>query len=216
MAEERTIIVLALHRTGSSLVAGMLDRLGVDMGATGDVTAPDNPKGYYEDWDLVTINDRILELAGGNWYSPPPLEAIDQAGRRPEIRTALADWLAFRRKNGPWGFKDPRVCLTLPLFFNRLPNPLLICTHRNHLAMAGSLETRNQIPIELGLGLGLQYDLRRLGLLKAWPEVPRLHLSYEALIEDGPAGLNRLAEFVGLPPTKDALAFIDPTLRRHR
>src|SRR6056297_3209798 len=71
----KTIIILGMHKTRTSPLAGALVRLGVDMGRTikqeskrDDIS---NPLGHYEDWDFQKLNKQILKKAHGDWKNPP-------------------------------------------------------------------------------------------------------------------------------------------------
>jgi len=107
------VIVFGMHRAGTSLVANILDKVGVSMGDK--FLSPDglNPNGYYEDEDFLWINKGILEHAGGVWYSPPSVENIKETGVkfREAIHTTVEKKKAKAGKN-LWGWKDPRMCLT--------------------------------------------------------------------------------------------------------
>src|SRR5215218_4112214 len=56
------VCVLGMHRSGTSLVAGILRQLGVDLGPDDELLPPDpnNRSGYFELAELVHINDEIL------------------------------------------------------------------------------------------------------------------------------------------------------------
>src|SRR5919106_6018808 len=71
----RGICVLGMHRSGTSLVAGVLRLLGVDLGSDEEFLPPDsnNQSGYFELADLVEINDEILAHYGGTWDELPEL-----------------------------------------------------------------------------------------------------------------------------------------------
>ncbi|MFH1135089.1 MAG: hypothetical protein V1816_03285 [Pseudomonadota bacterium] len=207
------VIVLGMHRSGSSLAAGILHNLGIDMGPKDDASF-DNPRGFFEDRAFTMTNDFILREAGGAWDSPPSLDSILAAGRDPRIKRQIEAVLEARRRKGQWGFKDPRTILTLPLYFDRLEDPAFVCTHRNLLALSASLEKRNDIPLERALGLALIYEKRRLALLSKYDQAPKVHISYEALLADR-REVDRLALFVNRPATPEALALVDPVLRHH-
>ena len=207
------IVVLGMHRSGSSLTAGILNHMGVDMGAKDDASY-DNPKGFFEDRAFTMTNDFILKEAGGSWDSPPSLDSILAAGRDPKIKRQIDVVLEARKVKDTWGFKDPRTILTLPLYMDSLDDPVFISTHRNLLALAASLEKRNGIPLERALGLALIYERRRLTLLSKYDKIPNIHISYEALLKDR-TEVDRLADFLGRETTPEVLSLIDPGLRHH-
>ena len=55
-----SVIVAGMHRSGTSLTAGLLARLGIDMGR--DLVPADraNPRGYFEDVELVRFHQRMF------------------------------------------------------------------------------------------------------------------------------------------------------------
>jgi len=103
--QSRCIVVLSVPRSGSSCVAGLLHRLGVDMG-TGHLQPPDalNPRGYYEDCRWKRINNAIV----GRRYE------VKEIARIGEPYTRQYQALIQQRSKLPvWGFKDPRACFIL-------------------------------------------------------------------------------------------------------
>src|SRR3954469_636656 len=69
------VIVLGMHRSGTSLCSHVLSALGVDMtdkvaGPGHAHPAPDNPKGHWERWEIVDLHDRILGLFNRGYYVP--------------------------------------------------------------------------------------------------------------------------------------------------
>ncbi len=208
------VIVLGMHRSGTSLTAGMLHNMGVNMGPNCDWTGPDNPRGYYEDIAFIRTNEYILKLAGGTWYNPPTARSIAGLEDREVLNRQIKKLVDARKGNGPWGWKDPRTVLTAPLYMKYLDNPVCVCTHRNPLSIANSLRKRDDIPIEYGLKLTLSYEGRLLSFLSAYENVPRIHISYEGLMNNGQQ-LKMLADFIGLTITDEAGSFIDRTLQHH-
>ena len=107
------IIILGMHRSGTSLVAGMLHKMGVSMGSSFLSSDKFNPLGYFEDLDFLGINKGILENAGGSWKKPPTID--DMLGKSKKFRNIIHETIhkkqsiAGKRK---WGWKDPRNCLT--------------------------------------------------------------------------------------------------------
>ena len=75
MVGKKNIVVLGMHRSGTSMFAEIISRLGFYTGETEELLEPqeDNPKGFWERRDVVQLNDLILEEAGGSWFNPPIL-----------------------------------------------------------------------------------------------------------------------------------------------
>ena len=136
------IVVLGMHRSGTSLVAGILYRLGVNMGSA--FRAPDrhNTGGYYEDLDFRDINKVIINRAGGRWFNPPNVEDVS------EVTTHYASRIEklVSSRSGTWGFKDPRTAFTIHALEKHLPDDLrFIRVSRNSLDITSSLANRATI-----------------------------------------------------------------------
>ena len=54
------IIVLGMHRSGTSALARVLNLLGVDLGTNLLPAAEDNETGFWEHRDLVLVNEEVL------------------------------------------------------------------------------------------------------------------------------------------------------------
>ena len=94
----KIIIVLGCHRSGTSMIAGVLSKMGVFVGDDLIMdTMPENPKGYYEDREAVAINADLLEESDGGWDSLPTTESIlETAENIPEFGQRMADFIAKR------------------------------------------------------------------------------------------------------------------------
>ena len=138
----KTVVVLGMHRSGTSAVAGMLHKLGVNMGD--NLYPPDhgNPQGHFEDIGFMEANTAILRAAGGEWHNPPSDFQIKVFGAREVGR--IIDLINERRShNRVWGFKDPRTCITLPLYLPHLADAFFIVLHRCCKDVAASLHARD-------------------------------------------------------------------------
>lgn len=120
------VIVLGPHRSGSSLVAGALHSLGVKLGNRYIQPNEDNPKGFFEDEDIVRLNDRLLRSMHLSWdsfgfiweqdFSSPRLKPYHDAA------VAMVKERFSQSKNA--GLKDPRFCILLPFWKNVIAEAL--------------------------------------------------------------------------------------------
>lgn len=62
-----TVIILGMHRSGTSIIAGVLHTLGVYMGNKFIGAHWSNLLGHFENIEFVRLNDKILKNAGGSW-----------------------------------------------------------------------------------------------------------------------------------------------------
>jgi hypothetical protein len=209
IADQVVVCVLGMHRSGTSLVSRMLNLLGVHLGSE-DRLLPgctSNPKGHWEHAAFVELNDQILSRYGGSWNEPPSLPRHWQNGRditelRENARQFVIAQFAAERL---WGWKDPRTCLTLPLWQELIgPMRYVVCV-RNPRSVAASLARRDGMGDEQADRLWLAYAQASIaGTLGC----SRLFVFYEDLIEDWLPQLRRMAAFVGHPERAD-----DPRVR---
>jgi hypothetical protein len=226
MAQGRAapICVTGMHRSGTSLVARLLDLLGADLGSPAQMVLPDpgNPTGFWEHAGFVLINNEILRRFGGSWDEPPRwetgwetspiLDDLLEQGRH-----MIAHDFAGRAR---WAWKDPRASLTLPFWQRLLPEQDYVVCFRSPLEVARSLRQRDGLPLEAGFRLWTTYTR---GALASTAGHTRVLVAYEDLLRDWPGELDRVARAVGLagpsevPGARPAIeAFLDEGLRHHR
>jgi len=162
----KTLIVLGMHRSITSLVAkGLAD----NKVYVGDKLMPPNggnPKGYWEDVDFVRMNNRLLALAGGTWRDIPSEGKINSLKKKHgyEIEDLIrkkeerVKEIFFRENERIWGWKDPRTVLTINLYLPYLTNPHFIICFRDPLDVAKSLNRTEKIPIYEGVNLWREYN----------------------------------------------------------
>ncbi len=154
------VVVLGMHRSGTSAVSRILNLLGADLGPEEDLlTEYDNPAGHWESKALVACNDRILAAFGRSWDFPPwnapGWEYSDRASRLlPELTEAFRD--VYR--TSPWVWKDPRTCLTFPLWRRVIgAEATVVIVLRDPGAVVGSIKRRDGIPSLYAAGLWHHY-----------------------------------------------------------
>ena len=160
----RPLIIIGMHRSGTSLVSGMLSLLGVYLDqncpqrdAGGRVILPDEKmrrEGYGEAQAFRRLNERILMTAGADWMRIEPfLKRRDERAfrKRSLLRMQTASFTSL--KSGylgcsgsgdvnAWGWKDPRNSLTLPYWLALFPNARVLHVRRDPDATVGSLVRR--------------------------------------------------------------------------
>lgn len=234
----RAVVVLGMHRGGTSAVAGQLHRLGVDFGPRLMPANADNPSGYYEHNDVVNLHDRFLLRLDATWdalfppvYDPARWDALAPAPGLPTYREEL---LALLRRDfpagaptlAPWGLKDPRLCLLLPwwepLWATLGSEPFFVIVLRHPAAVAASLHRRDGFSSEKSHLLWLQHLLRAERDTRGRP---RCFVDYDNFLTDWRGSLRPVEVALGdeAPWSRTpALAapgqapFLDPVLRHHQ
>ena len=202
---DRCLIVLGMHRSGTSCLTGTIEQWGVNLGEV-FTENPHNRKGNRESAEVQALNNDVLATNCGAWNAPPAVASWDdmQRQRRDTVLLALKassrDW---------WGFKDPRVVFTLPFWLEAIAEPAFIGTYRHPYRVACSLHQRDRMPLEAGYALWLAYNTRLL----AWQDqfgfdLVDFDVDDDVYNEEVSVRLKR----IGLaPPTGET--FFDPALR---
>jgi GT2 family glycosyltransferase len=214
------VAIVGMHRSGTSMVARLLEACGLYLGEERDLMppAPDNPEGFGENVRFVELNEEILTALGGGWDRPPELGSGWELGERVSGLTSRAELLAqeFVGRE-PWGWKDPRNSLTLPLWSRVADSLAVVACVRNPLEVALSLRRRNGISVALGLSLWAEHYERILATTVA---ESRILTHYDAYFGSARRELRRVADFVGLPVEAAALeravGVAVPWLRHYR
>lgn len=163
-------VVTGVHRSGTSCVAGLLSKCGFNIGLTKNLLNEnkpyfDNQKGYFENINVVFINDTILKAAGGSWFNLPLPEVINSKGEI--VKNHIINFSQTFKGNI---IKDPRFCLTLNLWKKYCPSirSVVIC-FRHPLSVAQSLKKRDNFPLETGLNLWYEYNVRLIDNIEHLP-----------------------------------------------
>lgn len=226
-AERHAVIVLPMHRSGSSALSRMLSLLGCDLPKTLMVGNETNPTGHWESTVVRALNDDILSSGGSKWQDW--LAFNSNWYKTPKPREFQARALeALTKEFGSsslFVFKDPRVCRIFPFWRDVFAaagiEPKIVLTVRHPQEVAASLERRKDkgIPALVGLLLWLRYMLDAEADTRG---MTRAVASYDMLLQD-PVGLaETLQARLGLfwPSLSESQAdvirgFMDPSLRHH-
>ncbi|KAA6187849.1 glycosyltransferase [Thiohalocapsa marina] len=197
---DELVIVLGMHRSGTSRVAGLVHALGF---ALPDAVLPahreDNPGGYFEPEPVMALHTAFLRAIGSYWQDPGGLPAGAFEGEAAEqARGAIGDWLGRQaQRQKTLLLKDPRLCRLLPLWRDALEATArrvrVVRVVRSPDDVYRSLWRRTRHPVMGGAGIedALHSDLlwwrhNHEAMLNA-AGLPTLALDY-ALVQQDPAG----------------------------
>jgi glycosyltransferase involved in cell wall biosynthesis len=223
----RAVLVLGMHRSGTSALARALHALGLGLPGKLLPPAPDNPAGYFESRDLARLDERILNAAGTSWHDPAPI---------PKGWFDSADALAFREpaetfinkafaSSSTVVLKEPRLCRLLPFWRARLAEMNVsiasVLILRDPREVARSLQVRVLSPDTRPAGIlsiARAHWLWLRYVLEAEKEsrgLPRTVLTYEMLLDDGAGRLAGIARALDLDYQVEATTgALDPGLKR--
>jgi hypothetical protein len=143
------IIVAGFHRSGTSSVAQLLHAAGLFVGDDLVGRLPYNPYGHYEDRQVLRIHDQILRENGLNWQTTEELIPAVSPSQWRAMESLVA---RRRREHRLWGFKDPRVCLFLPLWKHLMPSAKVLISFRAVADAAWSLSRRHALELFIASG----------------------------------------------------------------
>ena len=152
-------LILGMHNSGTSLLGGLLHAAGIPMGdkLLMKNTIPEHlrPKyDYYEDKDIVRLQDFTLKALGRHWSSYKgsyPISSEDSFIKN-DFRKKLAILVKKRlKKNNLWAVKDPRICIFLEDWIKVLNsykiNIKIIIVYRDPLTNINSFSDKGKVPL---------------------------------------------------------------------
>lgn len=200
-------LVVGMHGSGTTVLAEILDRFGLFLG----VDSAHCENSFFRE----EVAEAIVLRREDRWASLPLPSLEDVMACEPEARARIErEWLARYRAlgydgAGPWGFKDPRSCVLLPLYLAIFPGARVLHIVRDPDDVAASLSRRRK------RGVGVRRDpIRWRELAEAYVarvrwcaerhSNPYLELGYEELCRDPGRVMRRAFGFAGLPFSDEA------------
>ena len=149
---QQLIIVLGMHRSGTSALSGMLHYLGVDFGEQLMTPVKSiNDKGFFEHIGINRIHDAILKTLKYHWSDLRPLP--EGWWKTPRIEAHKEELKKLITKefgdSALWGMKDPRACRLLPIWLEIIDEmnlePFFLICMRHPDEVARSLYQRDKM-----------------------------------------------------------------------
>ncbi|MDA8176908.1 hypothetical protein, partial [Acidithiobacillus sp.] len=200
--QKQLLVVLGMHRSGTSAITRGLQVLGASPGDAIMPTAPENPKGFWEDLDIVRINESILTAYKSTWDH---VGLLDLKGQSPALAALQNDAQAMLTQKlsqiDCFAIKDPRLPRLLPFW-----QPIFVT---NNLSVAYVIALRNPLSVADSLARRNGFDRVKSTLL--WQEhllaavhhtqgQRRVIVDYDRLLDDPNATLRRIAAQLGIGP----------------
>ena len=192
------LIIVGMHRSGTSALAGAIHRLGVTFGS--DIVAPqeDNVRGYYEHRGILGLHENLLAAQGSSWDDIAARDWSDDhetpatASFRRDLGRLLADEFGSASL---WAVKDPRLCHLLPawrpVLSEKNVTPHVVIAHRAAAEVAASLAKRNGFSPEKSNALWVRHIL---AAERSTRGLARSFVDFSSLLEQPIEELERLAE----------------------
>ncbi|MBL4595201.1 MAG: hypothetical protein JKX99_01355 [Robiginitomaculum sp.] len=136
MTRPTPILVLGMHRSGTSCLTGCLEEAGLFLGEV-NTQADFNKKGNRENVKIMTLHDDVLAQFGATWNQPPTTRIHWSKSDLDKLARIIDQYPT----NIVWGSKDPRTLLLLSGWLE-LTHPKFIGTFRHPVEVANSLTRR--------------------------------------------------------------------------
>jgi hypothetical protein len=224
MQRRPIVLVLGMHRSGTSLCSHILSALGVDMADDIGVNLG-NDRGHWERWEIVEFHDRILTLFnrdyGGRFHDFALPVAWWADPRVAQIRHEIVGFLEQRMADGYFGFKDPRTVRLMPVWhqiFNELKlAPRIVLCLRNPVQIARSLHARENLDPANG---EYRWLVHMIDFFRYSSKYDFCTIEYEEWFRDPAVNIEKLQGFLDLPWQQSEAdlglvlsGIVDPALR---
>jgi hypothetical protein len=199
--KSQLIVVLGMHRSGTSVITKSLELLGVGLGSDLHPAGLDNPKGFWEDKECISINENLLHHLGSAYdrldFAWREI-VFDETVTKLKLKAVQLILLRLSENNNIWGFKDPRTCRLMAFWkevFREVDCDVsYIIQIRNPASVAASLETRNGIDKRKSYYLWLQHVLPSLLFTQ---NSSRIVVDYDDFLVSPYSQLTRISEKLG-------------------
>ncbi len=193
------VIILGMHRSGTSVLGGLVNKMGLNTGGPLIGPAEDNAKGFFERLDVVLQNDALMKKQGVhyafNTYKFDALAALkdiltDEGSLFKEGERGLA--FLNNPQNSPWMLKDPRLCVTLRAWLPLLNAlPAVLYSYRHPLDVARSMNKREFEQFKVSKGLRMWYVYNRRAIQQSH-DLCRVTTSHRAVMQQPQVEFDRI------------------------
>ena len=135
------LVLTGMHRSGTSLLASIMQHAGVAIGDRLLGATATNERGHFEDLDFLDWHEAVLADNGRTWYDVDPGDHLEVSEAR---RLAAERLIGQRSQLQQWGWKDPRSCLFLGFWSKLLPDARYVFIYRRPDAVLSSLRRRQE------------------------------------------------------------------------
>ena len=209
------LVIVGMHRSGTSALAKSLANLGAWVGSKENIT----PRGEHA--LMQQCNQALMNGVGGHWSAPIGFETSEWLASRcaQGLRSLGAEAVADFVGHDVFAWKDPRNCFTRDFWMSLLSVEMVnVAIYRHPLEVAASLAARNQFSLVHSLVLWETYNR---GWLQHCTGSRTVVLPYSELSGHPARALSRVHEQLtkwdvpldGDPA--DAAPTVDPQRRHH-
>ncbi len=222
----KAILVLGVHRSGTSALAHLLNVLGAQLPEEVLGARHGNPLGHWEPVGLMKINKEILAAMGRGWNDPRPIPSNWFRSKEAYgFHKRIAAEISSSYGDSPLILiKEPRICRLAPLYLEVLDSlgiePVVILIVRHPGEVIRSIEERDHLDHRT---IELLWLRSLLEAEESSRDCTRVWTSFDRLLEDWRAAMQSIADRLQINWPNDlakvsaeAANVVRPRHRHHR
>ena len=150
---DQPILILGMHRSGTSFLANLMQSLGVFIGDDLVGAQKGNPRGHFEARPMLEFHQRLIAARTSGKRKAFDEDMLVQEPLSQDLseeeRAEAVSLIEAMRRPGPWGWKEPRTCLFLDAWLDLLPGSRLLLVYRHPLEVQQSMLRRSHWDLAL-------------------------------------------------------------------
>ncbi len=226
------IIVLGAHRSGASVATRLINMMGAVYESGKKQGTMENllqgTVGFWENAAAIDVNDTILRASGASWKSlsewkmakKPSAKLLSEI-KVEKVNERIQSVVDSFDKKRCSVLKDPRLCLTLPFWKEKLDKPIAVIVYRHPAELAMSLQARHDFSLAHGVAL---WEYYYTGVLNVTKGMPTFAIEHGELVENPMKvlkGLHAVLKKEGvkdlkMPPKQEVEEFVQAQLWRSK
>lgn len=192
---EKQVVMTGYAGGGTSMIAGIVSNLGVDIGERLNRPLDKNLQvGYGEDRDFRDITCKALA------YSNNGVDIREDRLDDEKIERLISS------RQGLWGWKDPGTILVMEHYMPYLSNPHIILSVRDKEKVIKRI-MKKSFPLSAAKDIYYAYDAAILRFQGKYNE-PSMKVQYQEAISKPEEAVYSIAEFLEIEPNQSAIDFI--------
>jgi len=224
--QKNVIIIVGMHRSGTSLLAGCLHLLGVNFRKRPGYSHAVLNSEQFENFDITLVHDMLLRDLGCRWdiIGNLPDGWLDSEAAQVAEQKLISLIGRDLADNEVWSVKDPRICRLMPLWQRVLSRmeirPHFIVLVRHPFEVARSLQEKNRFDILKG---HLLWMTHYRDALNACMDYPHVMVTYDQLLADPLTTLQRIARILNVSYPNNIeerypsiVDYVRPELKHHQ
>ena len=203
MYKNQFIAVVGFSRSGTSLISRILaEVLNIDFGEAIEHIPKnaENPDGFFENQQILAFNESMLARSNASVTNLPAVDFLQHlpAGELDSLVAQAKNLLTVvANTRATFGFKDPRLCLTLPIWRLAAKNLKTVIIVRSPWSALQSFSAQMHRPLHELEPLWFEYQHR---ILLNTAGGDRYMLSFERLLSHPLETVTSVAAYLGIEP----------------